>query len=120
VAPETYPVLGNYIPTIDEWLEQDMREPRKQRHTAQRIYDRLKAEKGFPGCYSSIKRYVVRKKWLLKQDREGLLPLSHPIGCAQGDFGDFKYYDSLGRDYEGHALVVSFPTPTSAGCRCSL
>lgn len=109
VEPETYPVLGAYIPTIDDWLEQDMREPRKQRHTAQRIHDRLQKEKGFTGSYSSVKRYVNRKKWLLKQAREGFLPLSHPIGSAQVDFGDFKYYDSLGRDYEGHALVVSFP-----------
>jgi len=34
-----YPVLGPYIPIIDEWLEQDEREPRKQLHTINHIYD---------------------------------------------------------------------------------
>jgi len=90
VEAETYPVLGPYIPVIDEWMEQDMREPRKQRHTASRIFARLRAEKGFNGSYSSVKRYVARKRWLLSQAREGFLPLAQPPGHAQTDFGKFK------------------------------
>ena len=109
VEADSYPVLGPYIAAIDEWLEQDMREPRKQRHTAKRIYDRLQEERGCPGSYSSVKRYVVRKRFLLNQERAGYLPLAHPPCHAQVDFGDFKYYDGLGEAREGHALVVSFP-----------
>ena len=109
VEPETYPILGPYIPTINGWLEQDMREPRKQRHTAKRIWDRLQAEHGFSGGYSSVKRYVVRKRWLLSQAREGYLPIARPPGHAQVDFGEFKYYDSFGEAQEGYALIVSFP-----------
>lgn len=109
VEPESYPILGPYIPIINGWMEQDMREPRKQRHTAKRIHDRLREEHGFKGSYASVKRYVVKKRWLLKEAREGYLPIAHPLGHAQVDFGDFKYYDGLGTAREGHALIVTFP-----------
>ena len=39
--PDAFPVMGEYIPVVNEWLEQDEREPRKQRHTVKRIYERL-------------------------------------------------------------------------------
>jgi len=109
VAPESYPVLGPYIPTINEWMENDMKEPRKQRHTAMRIWTRLQEEQGFGGSYASVKRYVVKKRWLLNQAREGFLPIAQPPGHAQVDFGKFKYYDGLGIDHQGHYLIVTFP-----------
>jgi transposase len=109
VEPESYPILGPYIPTINEWMEQDSREPRKQRHTAKRMYDRLCEEHGFTGSYPSVKRYVVKKRWLLSQAREGYLPIAQPPGRAQADFGAFKYYDGLGNAHEGYALLVTFP-----------
>lgn len=62
LEPESYPVLGEFIPTINEWLEEDKRVPRKQRHTSQRIYDRLVREYGYKGSYSSVRRYVHKKK----------------------------------------------------------
>lgn len=107
--PEDYPVLGEYIPTINEWLEQDEREPRKQRHTITRVHNRLQKEHGYEGSYGSVKRYVNRKWIELKKQKESFLPLSHPAGTAQVDFGDFKYYDAFGNDRKGHALNVSFP-----------
>ena len=39
------PRLEPAIPFIDAILENDLEAPRKQRHTAHRIYDRLQAEK---------------------------------------------------------------------------
>ena len=54
---ERYPVLGDYIKIIDEWLENDRREPRKQRHTISRIHKRLQKEYGFIGSYSSVKNF---------------------------------------------------------------
>jgi len=109
MEPEDYPVLGEYIPTINEWLEGDEREPRKQRHTISRVHKRLQKEHGYKGSYSSVKRYYNRKKDELKKRKESFLPLAHPPGNAQADFGDFKYYDGYGREREGHALVVAFP-----------
>jgi transposase len=109
MQPEDYPVLGEYIPIINEWLEQDEREPRKQRHTITRIFKRLQKEQKFKGSYNSVKRYVNRKRDEMKKRKESFLPLEHPPGYAQVDFGKFKYYDILGRDYTGYALIVSFP-----------
>jgi transposase len=110
--PETFPVMGEYIPIVNEWLEQDEREPRKQRHTTKRIYDRLRKEKGYKGSYGSVKRYVSRKKEEMKKYKESFLPLNHPQnhppGHAQVDFGKFKYYDGLGMEHKGFALIVSF------------
>ena len=113
MQPDSYPVLGEYIPAINEWLEQDEREPRKQRHTAIRVYNRLQLEYGYKGSYSALKRYYNRKKEELRKSKESFLPLSHPPGYAQVDFGDCKYYDISGIGRDGHALIVSFPHSNS-------
>ena len=78
--PEEYPVLGEYIPTINEWLEQDEREPRKQRHTITRVFKRLQKEHSYAGSYASVKRYVNRKRDEMKKRKESFLPLAHPPG----------------------------------------
>jgi transposase len=111
--PADYPVLGKHIYKINEWLEQDGREPRKQRHTISRVFQRLRKEEGFTGSYSSVKRYVNRKWAEMAKHNESFLPLSQPPGYAQVDFGEFKYYDALGCEHKGHALVVSFPHSNS-------
>jgi transposase len=107
--PADYPVLGEHIPIIDGWLEQDELEPRKQRHTITRVYSRLQKEHGFKGSYSTVKQYVNRKKDRMRKYKESFLPLVHPPGQAQADFGAFKYYDVSDRPQEGHSLIVSFP-----------
>ena len=56
--PTSYPVLGEFIPIVDGWLEADRKVPRKQRHTAWRLFCRLRDEYGFRGSYSSVKRYT--------------------------------------------------------------
>ena len=56
MEPERYPVLEKYIPVINEWLEEDQRIHRKQRHTKKRIYCRLRDEYGYPGSHSSVRR----------------------------------------------------------------
>ena len=43
---------------IDAILEEDKTKPAKQRHTAKRIFDRLRAEHAFPGGYTIVKDYV--------------------------------------------------------------
>ena len=109
LEPKSYPVLGNYLPIIDKWLEEDRKVPRKQRHTAQRIYDRLVKEYSFHGSYSSVKKYVRKKKFSMKSKAKGYLPLNHPKGCGQVDFGAFVYYDAAGQERTGYALTISFP-----------
>lgn len=104
-----FPVMGKHILTVNKWLEDDEREPRKQRHTVKRIFERLKNECGYTGSYSSVKRYVGLRKAEAKRYSESFLPLSHPPGHAQVDFGEFKYYDALENPHKGHALIVTFP-----------
>lgn len=109
LSPQNYPILGEHIPTIDEWLMEDRKLPRKQRHTCWRIFCRLRDEYGFSGSYSSVKRYVRKKLYSMKNAEEGYLPLAHPTGHAQVDFGEFIYYDAAQQEQTGYALTVSFP-----------
>jgi transposase len=55
---QPYPVLGPFIPIIDKWLLSDKEKPKKQRHTAVRIYHRLNYENGYKGAESTVRRYV--------------------------------------------------------------
>lgn len=109
VDPQSYPILGEYIPIVDHWLEEDRKIPRKQRHTVWRIYCRLYDEKGFSGSYSSVKRYVRKKKFVMQSKNDGYLPLSHPMGSGQVDFGENIYYTKNGMEKKGYALTISFP-----------
>ena len=55
---QPYPVLGPYLKIIDKWLEDDKAHPKKQRHTAVRIYNRLRQEHNFKGSETTVRRYV--------------------------------------------------------------
>ena len=76
--------LGPYRPKIELILREDQALPRKQRHTAKRIWDRLKAE-GFTGGYTIVKTAV---RELTRRCQEVFVPLIHRPGEAQVDFGE--------------------------------
>lgn len=103
--------LDPFKPLIDEWLIADKKAPRKQRHTARKVHDRLcKEVDGYDCSYRLTAIYVKRRKEELGlKKEENYIPLIHPPGTAQADFGyaDFcengKYYE------EGKYLVLSFP-----------
>jgi len=82
--PRPKPVIGPFLERIEEILRQDKQIPKKQRHTAKRIFDRLKAEEGYSGGYTQIKEAVRELKGRLK---EVYIPLAHRPGEAQMDFG---------------------------------
>ena len=108
--PGSHPVLGEYIPVIDKWLEADRLVPRKQRHTIMRVYRRLQEEYGFAGGYATVRDYVHKKKAEMRLSAEGYLPLAQPKGHAQGDFGMFRYKDGKGKEQNGYFFVLSFPS----------
>ena len=83
--PVVRPKLDPFIPIIDAILASDRDTPVKQRHTAKRIFERLRAEHGFDGGYTVVKDYVRVARGRL---RETFIPLSHPPGHAQVDFGE--------------------------------
>ena len=57
-APVAKPKLGALLPVIDAILDGDWAAPVKQRHTAKRIFERLRDEHGFAGGYTVVKDYV--------------------------------------------------------------
>jgi transposase len=79
------PKLDGFTAIIDAWLDGDRAVHRKQHHTAKRVFDRLRAEHGFTGGYTIIKDYVRDRE---RRGREMFVPLAHPPGDAQADFGE--------------------------------
>lgn len=65
---------------IDAWLEADKKAPRKQRHTARRIWLRLRAELEFAGAESTVWRYVGRRRRELGLGKAAFVPLVHLPG----------------------------------------
>lgn len=84
-APVAKPKLGALLPVIDAILEADRTAPIKQRHTAKRIFERLRDEHGFAGGYTVVKDHV---RLCLARNRETFVPLAHPAGHGQVDFGE--------------------------------
>jgi len=102
------PVMGPYETIVDAWLLADRKLPRKQRHTAKRIYDRLIQEYDFNGGERTVREYVSLRKQQLGQEDEVFAQLSHPMGHTQTDFGEF-YAFSNGSLMAFQYLVLSFP-----------
>ena len=102
------PVMGPYETIVDAWLLADRKLPRKQRHTAKRIYDRLIQEYGFKGGERTVREYVALRKQQLGQEGEVFAQLSHPMCHSQADFGQFHAF-SDGCLTAFQYLVLSFP-----------
>jgi transposase len=60
--PPHKPKLTAFIGIIDALLESDNDKPRKQRHTAKRIFERIQDEHGYGGGYTIVKDYVREKR----------------------------------------------------------
>lgn len=104
------PKLDPYKQTIDKWLEGDKQAPRKQRHTAKRVFHRLRKEvSGFDCSYRTVASYyAVKHRELFNGAKDGFLPLEHRPGEAQVDFGTAEFYEN-GTQITGKYLEVSFP-----------
>jgi transposase len=83
-APRPRPKLDPFLPVIYQILEDDTKAPRKQRHTARRIFERLRDEHGYTGGLTIVKETVAA--WRTRS-AEVFVPLAHPPGEAQVDFG---------------------------------
>lgn len=98
------PKLGAFLGSIQKILKGDVSAPRKQRHTAKRIYVRLKAS-GYAGGYTQIKAAV---RELRRQGREVFMPLVHRAGEAQVDFGH-AYVKRTGELEQVAYIAVTLP-----------
>ena len=108
--PPRKPKLEPFTGVISRILEEDLRVPKKQRHTAKRIFERLRDEYGFDGQYTIVKDYVRQHR---RKFQEMFVPLSHAPGHAQCDFGEARVVIG-GVEQKAHYFVPDLPH--SDGC----
>ena len=118
--PPVRPKLDPFTGIIDAILAADRELPKKQRHTSKRIFERLRDEHGFTGGITIVKDYVA--KWRLRT-REMFVPLRHPPGHAQVDFGEAIgviggverkiHFFAMDLPYSDAIFVVAYPAETT-------
>ena len=117
---ESVSLLDLLKPIIDQWLLDDLKAPRRQRHTAKRVFERLQEE--YPEQLEvklrTVQYYVsYKKKEIYKSQQKARLPLYHPPGEAQVDFGHFSYINNSGDMVDALKLTVLFPYSNQAYCQ---
>jgi transposase len=86
--PKPRPKLEPYLPMIRQWLIDDQQKPRKQRHTAMRVWERLRDEHQFTGKRRNVSDVVSRIRRELVPP-EVFVPINHPAGEEfQIDWGE--------------------------------
>ena len=118
--PIKRPKLGPWLGVIDAILEDDKQRPGKQRHTAKRIFERLREEHSFTGGYTIVKDYVRSAEL---HTREMFIPLTHTPGEAQADFGEAlvviagveqkAHYLAMDLPHSDDCFVAAFPAETT-------
>ena len=103
--PVKRPKLDAYVGIVDVILEADKSVPRKQKHTSKRVFERLRDEHGYVGGITIVKDYIYAAK---QRQREMFVPLSHPPGHAQADFGEALAIIG-GVERKVHFLVMEMP-----------
>jgi transposase len=116
------PAIDPYAQVIDGWLLADREVPRKQRHTARRIWQRLVAEHGATLAEVTVSRYVAQRRAELGLDKvEVMVPQAHLPGAeAEVDFAEFHaviagtliklWMFVLRLSHSGRAFHVAFAT----------
>jgi transposase len=96
------PVMGPWLPVIRQWLEADRDAPRKQRHTARRVWQRLVEEHDAPAAEPTVRRVVQRLRAELTERLDEVTIVGHhvPGEEAEVDFGQATVI------LAGEALVV--------------
>lgn len=104
--PRPAPKVGPYRELIGQWLVEDEKAPRKQRHTARRIYQRLRDEHGYQGAESTVRRAVAQLR------RELGMAVGEPFFVLTSDPGEMAQVDW------GQARVVLAGVPTLVHLFC--
>lgn len=100
-------------------LAADLGAPRRQRHTARRIYDRLVSERGYGGSYSSVCRHVAEWRRGRAAAGDGFLELEWAPGTAQVDYGNFVARLG-GREVPLKLLVLTLPHSNARFCAAGM
>lgn len=120
--PARRPKLGPFLGIIKQILKDDQDRPKKQRHTVKRIFERLRDEYGYTGGLTVVKDYV---RELRLWSKEMFVPLHHPPGDAQADFGEARviidgvlqkaHYFCLSLPQSDDMFVAAFPAERIEG-----
>lgn len=108
---------------IDQWLRADREAPRKQRHTARRVTARLRAEHGYRGAESTVRRVVAARRRELGLGKGTFVPLAHDAGAeAEVDWYEADVDFPAGREraqffamrscFSGRDFHMAFPRQT--------
>ena len=118
--PPRKPKLDPFIAVIEGILGDDKSRPRKQQHTAKRIFERLRDEHGFAGGITIVKDYVAG--WH-QRGQEMFIPLVHAPGHAQADFGEAVgviggveqkiHFFAMDLPHSDACFVVGYPAETT-------
>jgi transposase len=118
--PVVRPKLDPFVGIIDRILGDDRSRPKKQRHTAKRIFERLRDEYGFTGGITIVKDYVAGWR---QRAQEMFVPLVHPPGHAQVDFGEAVgviggverriHFFAMDLPHSDAIFVVAYPAETT-------
>lgn len=82
---QSFPKLAPVLDRIREILQVDETAPPKQRHTAMRLFERLRDEHEYSGGYDTVRRFVKQHR---AKQRETFIPLDHAHGQRmEADFG---------------------------------
>lgn len=92
VPERSSPALGSWQGTIRRWLTDDQSAPRKQRHTAHRVWERLTQECGAGVAEPTVRAYVAKVRFELENHARAVtVPQTHGAGEeAEVDFGAFS------------------------------
>lgn len=115
-APRERPAPAGHEEWVASVLGADLGAPRRQRHTARRVYDRLVSERGCEGSHSTVRRFVG--DWRLARSAgagEGCLELEWPVGACQADFGSFRAVVA-GEAPDPKPLVATLPHSSDGQC----
>jgi transposase len=111
-APRPRPKLDPFLGVIHQILEADKKAPRKQRHTTNRIFQRLRDEHAYTGGLTVVKQAVAAWK---ARGAEVFVPLAHPPGEAQVDFGEAEVTLD-GRPAKVAVFVMTLPYSDAIFC----
>jgi transposase len=82
------PKLGEFTAQLAQWLDIESRLPKRQRRTAQRLFEGLQAE-GYRGSYDPVQRFV--KHWKSGRGGGGVAPAFVPLAFPPGETCQFDW-----------------------------